>query len=178
MKKLINNPWFVAGLAVCALVLIGRAVLPAAHARLTGGGFAAPGATSVPAGSEVAASPAPVSVNDALRALPIAANPRDPFAPKAKPAEPLVAKIIPPDLVDKVHLSALWTQDGATLALINDQICQAGDEVGRIKIESTTRDGVWVTHWKGRDFIALGGDFTLNTPATRIGGDRLVTLTQ
>ncbi len=178
MRKLINNPWFVAGLAVCALVLIGHAVLPAAHARLTGGGFAVPGAaTAVPAAND-AVAPAPVSVSDALRALPIAANPRDPFAPKAKPIEPQITKITPPDLVDKVHLSALWTQDGATLALINDQICQAGDEVGRIKIESTTRDGVWVTHWKGRDFIALGGDFTLSTPVSRIGGDRLVTLTQ
>lgn len=178
MRKLINNPWFVAGLAVCALVLIGHAVLPAVHARLTGGGFAEPGASSAAAGSEVAASPAPVSVSEALRTLPIAANPRDPFAPKLKTAETQIAKIILPDLVDKVHLSALWTQDGATLALINDQICQAGDEVGRIKIESTTQDGVWVTHWKGRDFIALGGDFTLNTPAARIGGDRLATLTQ
>jgi hypothetical protein len=178
MRKLINNPWFVAGLALCAVVLIGRAVLPAAHARMTGGGFAVPEATSAPSGGEIAGVPAPVSVSDALRALPIAAHPRDPFAPKTKPTEIQVAKITPPDLVDKVHLSALWTQDGATLALINDQICQAGDEVGRIKIESTTRDGVWVTHWKGRDFIALGGDFTLSTPAARIGGDRLVTLTQ
>jgi peptidyl-prolyl cis-trans isomerase A (cyclophilin A) len=33
-----------------------------------------------------------------------------------------------------------------------------------VTIESATQDGVWVAHWKGRDFLALGTDFTLVTP--------------
>ena len=56
-------------------------------------------------------------------------------------------------------------REGATYAVINDTIVRPGDAIGRLKIESATTDGVWLVHWKGRDHLELGRDFTLHTPA-------------
>jgi hypothetical protein len=67
--------------------------------------------------------------------------------------------------VDTAHLSALWTENGETLALVNGRILRPGEGVGRMTIESATQEGIWVTHAKGRDFIALGGTFVLTSPA-------------
>jgi hypothetical protein len=161
MKKLLNKPWFVATLALIALSLMGRSVLP--RLQMTGQSALAP----APAEMEPVAAPnAPPSIEAALHDLTVPATLRDPFAarvhPEAASAEPVV-----PDSVDTVLLSALWTQDGETLALINGRILQPGDEIGRLKIESASQEGVWVAHWKGRDFISLGGTFTLKTPAVR-----------
>ena len=170
MKKLLNKPWFAAVLAAAALLLVGRAVLSGPRAPA----YADAAAPAVaPAESETVPAPAaPLPVKDALQALFIPAILRDPFALRARVdnTATAAAKAELPDLVETVHLSALWTQDGATYVLLNGRVCQAGEEVGRIKIESATQEGVWVTHWKGRNFITLGGDFTLNTPAGRNAG--------
>ena len=108
-----------------------------------------------------------LTVREALDLLPVASLRRDPFALRqiAETASAPIAESIAPPAVDTVHLTALWTQDGVTLMLINDRICQAGDEIGRLKIESATQDGVWLSHWNGRSFLALGDAFTLTTPA-------------
>lgn len=98
-----------------------------------------------------------------VRNLQLPAPMRDPFAIRIK-EDPAIEKVPAPDAVDSVHLSAVWTQDGKTLVVINDRICQNGDEIGRIKIDAVTHDGVWLSHWKGRDFVRVGGNFTLNTP--------------
>jgi len=134
-------------------------------------GAGAPASADVAASAQHDATPegggVRLPVREALKALTIPKTAlRDPFAPRARedeanPTETSVA----PDVVDSVHLSALWTQGGATYTLINDRICQVGDKIGRLQIESATQDGVWISHWKGRDFISLGGDFTLRTPA-------------
>ena len=108
---------------------------------------------------------APVTIDSVLKELSSTAAARDPFGVPAKAEAPAAAKPEQPDLVDTVHLSAIWTQGGETLVLINDTILSAGDDIGRIKVETATQDGVWLTHWKGRDFVALGGSFTLTTPA-------------
>ena len=160
MRKLLNNPWFVAGMALAALILVARVVWSGGDAAGSGDAGSA-----VVAGTEAGAEPEGTArLSDAaiLQALPIPRLVRDPFAVRAR----IVAVEHPaePDRVDSVHLSAIWTQDGQTLVVINDRICQGGDEIGRLKIESATREGVWLTHWRGRDFLSLGGDFTLKTP--------------
>ena len=170
MKKLLNKPWFVAVLALGAIAFVGNTVWQGVKGSSGGAasGMAASAAVPEPEATagEVAAR---LPVADALQALviPKAAS-RDPFAHHAHAEAAAVAEAKPkaPDAVDTLHLSALWTQGGETFTLINDRICQAGDEIGRLKIESATQEGVWITHWKGRDFISLGGDFTLKTPAT------------
>ncbi len=99
-----------------------------------------------------------------LRELPVARLDRDPFAPRpgARLANPAARQ---PELLESIHLSALWTEHDASLALINDQIRGPGETVGHLRIASVSQDGVWVTHGAARDFIPLGGNFTLRTPA-------------
>jgi hypothetical protein len=170
MKKLLNKPWFVALLAVGALLFVSNAV----YQGMKGPDYGSGGApeTAAPAEGESAAEgePARLPARDALKALAISKGAvRDPFAQRAR-EEAVAASDKPsvPDAVDTVHLSALWTQNGATYTLINDRICQAGDEIGRLKIESATQEGVWISHWQGRDFLALGRDFTLKTPVQKV----------
>ena len=163
MRKLLNKPWFVGLVALGALLLVVHSIFPEAHK---------PGSRGVSA--EIPAEEGAAAANDAgsqaaattAKILSVPSRVRDPFAVRVK-AETITAAP-EPDLVDTVHLSALWTQNGQTLVLINNRICQGGEEVGRFKIESATPDGVWLTHWNGREFLAIGGKFTLNTPAKRI----------
>jgi len=163
MRKLLNNPWFVAVMALAALALVAHTVF----SRDEESGFA---------GSDVAVAEAEETVvteetlkvpaRQVVQSLPATSLVRDPFAMREK-TEAVAQTEALPDVVDKVHLSAIWTQDGHTLVLINDHICQGGDEIGRVKIESATAEGVWISHWKGRDFLAIGGNFVLSTPASR-----------
>jgi len=167
MKKLLNKPWFVAALAAIALFLVGHSVWPWLHASTPAGDEAA-----APEPDAATAPEARPSIEAVLQSISIQGTLRDPFAPRravaneTAAAEPAAAL---PDLVETVTLAALWTQHGETLALINGQILQAGDAIGRLRIESASDDGVWVRHWKGRDFIALGATFRLVTPAAHAG---------
>ncbi len=162
MKKLLNKPWFVAALAAIALLLVGRSALP--WLRVAQGAGADVVADAGPDGA--APGTARPSIEAALQAVPLQSPARDPFAVPAREAAGAAAEAVP-DAVETVTLAALWTQQGATLVLINGRIFQAGDAIGRLRIESASQDGVWVRHWKGRDFIALGRTFTLATPAGR-----------
>lgn len=125
-----------------------------------------PGLKSGFAPARAPAAPSPAQ--DGAQA-PVAAEPRPPAGGAEAPGrDPFAARprlSLAPPVVDTAHLSALWTQNGETLALVNDRILRPGDAVGRMKIESATQDGVWVAHAQGRDFIALGGTFVLTTPA-------------
>ena len=165
MRKLLNKPWFVAVIALGAFLLVGNSVLSVGQGTAPRG----PAPLEAAAGpvDEPSAVAAPrLAAREALRVLPVPAALLDPFALRQRSEDAVVAeKAAAPDFVEHLHLSAIWTQDRTTLVLINDRICQAGDEFGRLKIESATQAGVWVTHWKGRDFLLLGGDFTLRTPA-------------
>ena len=161
MRKLLNKPWFVIVVAVGALALVAHVIFS------NGQKFGLPSFGAAPA-EVVASEDSPnAQVNSSVAAsvanMRIPGPFRDPFAVQVK--EEAVEKKVEADVVETVHLSAIWTQNGQTLVLINEQIFQDGDEIGRLKIESATQDGVWLTHWKGRNFISIGGNFTLNTPA-------------
>jgi hypothetical protein len=168
MKKLLNNPWFVGVLALVALAAVADSF------RSAGGGapVVAEADAEVPgddpsASADSAASPG--TLRDAIREIAVTANVRDPFSPRlrANAVSQPVEKAPPPDIVETVRLTALWTQGGATYALINERIHQAGDRIGGLTVETATQDGIWIRHWKGRDFLALGASFTLTTPALK-----------
>ena len=158
MRKLLNKPWFVAIMAIGALALVVKVMF------FQGDKLALPGFTANPPAAEASTSgPARGTAWNEVNKISISGPIRDPFSIKVK-AE--VAEKAPvPDQVDKVHVSAIWTQDGHTLVVINDRICEDGDQIGRLKIDSASQEGVWLSHWKGRNFVSIGGSFTLNTPA-------------
>ena len=172
MKKLLNNPWFVGALALAAIAFVAHSLIPANGGLATTmvveetGAEAAAGEDSGQATATNAGS-----VRDAIKELQNGTqSSRDPFTPRAKFAAAVVAqaeKTLPPDLIETVRLTALWTQQGETYALINDRVCRVGDKIGRLTLQSATQDGVWMTHWNGRDFIGLGKAFTLTTPGLK-----------
>jgi hypothetical protein len=169
MKKLLNNPWFVGVLALAAVAFVAHSLIP-----VDGGSAVIAEESSVDEStSDISGQTTPEagSVRDAIKELSgNAAATRDPFSTRAKAAPAVVAQVEkapPPDLVETIRLTALWTQNGETYALINDRICRAGDKLGRLTLETATHEGVWVTHWKGRDFLAIGAAFTLTTPALK-----------
>lgn len=167
MKKLLNNPWFVGVLALAAVVFVARSLIPAragvSVAATEEVGEAVPGEPMTPAAVGTG------NIQDALKEIVITPGARDPFSPRAKATvvQAVGEKVLPPDIVETIRLTALWTQDGTTYALINNRIHCVGDRVGSLTVDTATQDGVWVTHWKGRDFLALGGSFTLTTPALK-----------
>jgi hypothetical protein len=168
MKKLLNNPWFVGVLALAAVVFVARSLIPAragvSASVSADSGEVAPSEQVTPAVSGSG------GIQEALKEVLLTPNARDPFSPRAKAAaiaQAVVEKAPPPDIVETIRLTALWTQDGTTYALINDRIHCVGDRVGSLTVDTATQDGVWVTHWKGRDFLTLGGSFTLTTPALK-----------
>jgi hypothetical protein len=167
MRKLLNNPWVVGGLALVALAFVGMPLLPTQSAVVETSWVEADAGT--PSDDIARADSDGSAIALALKDLSIASPLRDPFAGRTKAAPPpVVVELAPvPDSVDTIRLSAIWMQGVDTFVLINGAIREAGEEFSRFKIESATRDGVWVTHWKGRDFLSLGSDFTLITPATR-----------
>jgi hypothetical protein len=166
MRKYLNNPWIVTALALGAVAFVWNSLRPArvVHAVQTVEA-AGPTAEETSSGESAPSEVAAMSIEQALKAVALTTLPGDPFAPRNKTdslnlhPEPAV-----PDFVDTVKLSAIWTQEGRTYVVINDTIHEAGDAISRITIESATQHGVWVAHWKGRDFVALGDDFTLVTP--------------
>jgi hypothetical protein len=163
MRKLLNKPWFVAVMAIAALACVASVVFPNGQRF----GLSGASAADAPASDDAAVTdPSGATAWTVINKISIPSTGRDPFAAKIKATE-VVEKAPEPDLVDSVHLSAIWTQDGHTLVVINDRICEGGDQIGHLKIESATQDGVWLSHWKGRDFISIGGNFTLNTPASK-----------
>lgn len=168
MRKLLNKPWFVIAMSLLAVVLAWSSLRPteSSSSGQTAAISTEPVDTAadqpLPGGIPASATPAEV-----LKHLIVTKAPRDPFAsrnvqsatPTAEPVEQL------PDLLDTVRLTGVWTQNGATLLLINDRIAKIGETIGRLKIESASQDGIWLTHWRGRDFLEVGKSFVLKTPA-------------
>jgi hypothetical protein len=175
MRKLLNNPWVVGALALAALVFVGMPLLPrqsAAESTDSSSAVADDGVSLDESGEQtLPAGAAPSDIAVALKELAITTPLRDPFAARTKalPASVIAEQAAVPDSVDTLRLSAIWIQGANTFVLINGAIRQAGDAFSRFKIESATREGVWVTHWKGRDFLSLGSDFTLITPSAKLG---------
>jgi hypothetical protein len=173
MRKFLNKPWFVALLALAAIAFVWNSIRPKTLVGVASVASATTAAVEPPAQESATAATSLTftggSVDDALKALMASVKPRDPFAVRAKSVapEPAAEEAKVPDVVDTVRLSAIWIQEGRTYLLINGQIHEVGDELARLRIESATTDGVWLAHWKGRDFLALGADFTLVTPARK-----------
>jgi hypothetical protein len=169
MKKHLNNPWIVGVLVLIAVAVVADALMPAREETGEVPNFAheheAPLLTSPETAEAVSSSF--VEIREALKELALSNALRDPFVYRPKEVAPVVLteKTRQPDIVETIRLTALWTQGGRTWALINGRAHQAGDEIGRLTIETATPDGVWVTHWKGRDFVEIGAHFTLVTPA-------------
>lgn len=171
MRKLLSKPWFVIAVAVIAIALVARSVLSSS-------GFSPWSGTAV-ASAEPATDDAnisggetpegaPSSIADALRSIGLAENPADPFRVRAPTpvAEEVVVKAAPlPDETETVQVSAIWTQGTSIIALVNNRPCQAGDRLGRMTVEAIELGGVWVSHWKGRNFVPFGAAFTLVSPA-------------
>jgi hypothetical protein len=167
MKKILNNPWVVGVLALAALAFVAHSLIPAVGGSATGV-VEDVGANQLVDAESADPAAGAGSVLEAIKELSSSPATRDPFSPRAKiAAQAAVEKTPLPDVVETVRLTALWTQDGATYALLNNRVCSAGEKLGRITLETATQDGVWVSHWKGRDFIALGTAFTLTTPALK-----------
>ncbi|MEZ5276757.1 MAG: hypothetical protein R3F07_10295 [Opitutaceae bacterium] len=172
MKKLLNNPWFVGLLVAGAIVFVAQATLskrqsaayPASYPDEYVDDFeeVSPDETGLPAAGEVA------SVRQALDALSTTTPNSNPFGSRQ-------AEIVADGSVEEpagagfiVHLFAIWQQNGQTLVLVNNRIQQAGDVIGDLTIESTTLDGIWLSHPDGRDFISLGSSFQWeNTGSSR-----------
>lgn len=164
MRKLLNNPWVVVGLACAALGLVARTVLSQSSSS------APPSETALDqngsdASSGDASAASSIDPKAALKEMAVSSL-RDPFVSRTSAAiATVVAQTPEPDLTDSVAVSAVWIQNGKTYLLVNNQVRQVGDQIGRITLESATREGVWLRHWKGRNFVSVGGAFILVTPA-------------
>jgi hypothetical protein len=163
MRNLLRKPWFAVVLAVIAIALVVRSLSGNSF------GFSTPAAASPDsaiAGADPAQAPAgpAESVGRILAELPPPSRVHDPFALPSH-GNRSAARSAAPEQVDRVHISALWSEGVQTLALINGQVCGRGDRIGRIEISDLNQEGVWVNHAQGRTFIPLGGDFTLRAPA-------------
>jgi hypothetical protein len=112
-------------------------------------------------------APASVSPDEASKLLVAPKTSRDPFAARVVQTAAAVETVELPDQIDTAHLSAVWSQNGATLLLVNERMSKVGDVIGRLTIESASQNGIWLTHWKGRDFLTVGKTFILKTPATQ-----------
>jgi hypothetical protein len=167
MRKWLNNPWFVTAMSVLAIGLAWSSLRPTQSNRHRAATSSAePVEPSIeqpqPDGASTSASP-----DDVLKQLVAPKTSRDPFAARAVQTAAVVETVALPDSLDTAHLSAVWKQNGATLLLVNDRMSKVGDTIGRLTIESATQNGIWLTHWKGRDFITVGKTFVLKTPANQ-----------
>jgi hypothetical protein len=178
MRKLLNSPWFVAVLALVALVVVGQAVLFAPKDAVPSAPEAGPQpeAQRPPeaAPSSLEAAPAPaaegaghsrLSMAQALKALSHPATVRDPFAlpvkPEAAEGNPLGVAVV--EVVDRLRLSATWVQGQAVFLLLNGRICQPGDEIERFTVETADVDGAWIRHHGARSFLSVGQELVVKT---------------
>jgi len=113
------------------------------------------------------------SLAETLRRIALPERLPDPFgAPRAPRMSTSPATDAPstpgetaPGISESVRLTALWSQDADHFAVLGGRICRPGDTLGSITLDAIADDGVWLSHWKGRDFLPLGESFTLITPA-------------
>ena len=164
MRKLLNRPWFVALLALAALVFVGQAVFSGLKNSAPTNSAVEPPPESTPADPEATA---PLSVAEALKALAIPATVRDPFALPARSEEavPDLPATTVLEVVDRLRLSAIWVQGSTVFLLLNGQICQPGDTIARFAVETADVTGAWIRHASGRSFLAVGGELAAKTAA-------------
>ncbi len=157
MKKLLNNPWFSATLALLAIYVVVQSVLPSVSKPR-----ARPTTEDEPQDLNAA-----INIPEVLATLTSPSRQRDPFSAhsSASPDEPTQEISTPREDRETILLTAIWRQKNTSLVLINGSIQSSGSQIGRINIESIQPDGIWITHQKGRDFVTIGTPFTLSTPA-------------
>ncbi len=166
MRKLLNKPWVVALLATAAIFFVVQSVRDRSRSGAVRSAQPAEAAAEWPVDDAVPVVPGETTLVEALRSLSLSENLPDPFEPRRPRAEDTgdgLERL--PDETETVHLSAIWRQEDEQLAFINGRIVHAGESIGRITLETFEREGIWLTHWKGRDFLRLGQEFTLITPA-------------
>lgn len=166
MRKLLNKPWFVVALAVGAAGLVAHSIISQMppSSRSVAPAENDPSADASSDGT-VAGTSGESSTRAVLKEISAASTARNPFLARSKPVATSVEKAQQPDETESLSVGAVWIQAGIAYVLANGQIHRPGDQLGRIKIESVTRDGVWLAHWKGRDFVSVGAAFTLTTSA-------------
>ena len=170
MRKLLNNPAFVAVLAVVALAFVGWSFLAKSEPSAS---FAPEPvvAEDVSAGeAEAGVDTVGLSPAEALRLLVLPSVVRDPFSLPAAKEDPATA---PADeaaaaIVERVRLSAVWVQGTAVYLLLNGKVCAPGDRVGRFAIESAEIGGAWLTFPGGRSFLSVGRELAVTTSAQGI----------
>lgn len=164
MRKLLNSPWFVAVLALAAVVVVGYKLWFEAKPPAPLQAYEEPPVESAPAESD--GTPG-LSVAAALRALAIPATVRNPFAlpPKTEDTDGDQSATNLVEIIDRVRLSAIWSQGSAVFLLLNDQICQPGDTIAHFTVESADVDGTWVRHTGVRSFLAVGRELVVKTTA-------------
>lgn len=163
MRKLLNKPWVVALLAAAAVFFVAHSLVGKKRPVYT----AASGSDEVSLDETVEPERTPAATPaEALKQLSLGDQLPDPFAPRRPRSDDAAGneeKL--PDLTETLRLAAIWQQEGEQLAFVNGRIVHAGETIGRLTLDTFERDGIWLTHWKGRDFLRLGGEFTLITPA-------------
>jgi len=170
MKRWLNSPWVIAALCAAATFFVvqalfdwkgkNRRVADPAMTTEIGDGQDREHEVIEPLGS----------VDEALAQLGNPENPPDPFG--FAPIAPMVmATPAVPEQVETLRLTAIWGQGPVMLLLINDRVCEVGDRIGQIAIESATMDGAWLSHRQGRDFLPFGEVFSLVTPANESGAN-------
>lgn len=157
MRKLLNKPWFVALLALAALVLIGRKYLAPATAAPEWRPEIEPPAKAVaaPVGTrppEAAVLPPPPRPGRELR---------DPFALPTRASPPAPGPEAGPEPGERLHLSACWIQGDIALLVLNGRICQPGDRGRLYRIDSAALEGAWIEHAEGRSFLPVGEELVL-----------------
>lgn len=170
MKKLLNNPWVVGVLAMGAVLLVARTVL-----RAMSPGFVSSASASTDFEWDDSESEADenqtlsdaASIRQVVLDVALPTEIPDPFVNRSRIKETPTPEIESVEEADRIKLSAIWEQGGEMLLLLNGRIFRVGDTLGRVTIESASLDGIWLTHWNGRDFVPLGGEFTLVTPVKR-----------
>jgi hypothetical protein len=166
MRKLLNKPWVVGLLALCAVGLV----------AFQGFGFStirekvlSVSAVQAPETAEAEETKAE-AVTDNLTATDMffVAGSRDPFAPRVTAtASTEKAAESTSTAMQTLKLAAVWLQGAESFVAINAQICRVGDAVAGASIESVTREGAWLRLPNGRQFLPVGREVTFAAPLKR-----------
>ena len=167
MRKLLNNPAFVAVLAVVALAYVGWSFLAKSGAVATYAPEPIVAEDVSPGETEAGVDTVGLSPAEALRALVIPPGVRDPFSLPAAKEDPATTPADEPaaSTIERIQLSAIWVQGEAVYLLLNGKVCEPGERVGRFAIESAEIEGAWITFPGGRSFLSVGRDLAVKTSA-------------
>jgi hypothetical protein len=58
-----------------------------------------------------------------------------------------------PPAAQLLHLKAVWRQSGSTLAVLNDQVIEEGEDILRFTVQAIEDNRVWVTGPNGRESV-------------------------